>query len=172
MELFKIKHFQVSIIDEASQILEPSLLSVLSAKNRTGANAIEKFILIGDHKQLPAIVLQNEDRSKVDDGVLNSIGLVNRRNSLFERLYNIHKSNKISPIWGMLHKQGRMHPEIAMFPNFAFYNNQLQAVPVSHQISPIDFQKKQSGNLFQNCCPIKGCASSPLLLINQIKIIR
>ena len=55
-----MKHFQVAIIDEASQILEPRLLGILSSKNLSGSNAIDKFIFIGDHKQLPAVVLQNE----------------------------------------------------------------------------------------------------------------
>ena len=58
-EVFKLKRFDVAIIDEATQILEPQLLWLLSAKLSSGQDAIGKFILIGDHKQLPAVVLQS-----------------------------------------------------------------------------------------------------------------
>lgn len=160
-ELFKLKHFQVAIIDEASQILEPSLIGVLSAKNLTGGNAIEKFILIGDHKQLPAVVLQKEMDSKVDSQDLNQIGLFNRRNSLFERLYRLHKSNKNSLVWGMLHKQGRMHPDIALFPNYSFYNSQLQAVPTIHQSSSLEYNTFDKGNSFQKLLATKRIAFIP-----------
>ncbi|MGI9191171.1 MAG: AAA domain-containing protein [Chitinophagaceae bacterium] len=138
-ELFKLKHFQVAIIDEASQILEPSIIGLLCAQDANGANAIDKFILIGDHKQLPAVVLQHESSSKTNSEALMSIGISDRRNSLFERLYGLHKNNKQSPVWGMLHKQGRMHPDIALFPNYSFYNNQLQAVPTPHQTNQLNY---------------------------------
>ena len=160
-ELFKLKHFQVAIIDEASQILEPSLIGVLSAKNLTGGNAIEKFILIGDHKQLPAVVLQNEENSKVDNQDLNQIGLFNRRDSLFERLYRLHKSNKKSLVWGMLHKQGRMHPDIALFPNYSFYNSQLQAIPTIHQSSSLEYSTFDKNNSFQRLVASKRIAFVP-----------
>jgi superfamily I DNA and/or RNA helicase len=66
-EVFKLKRFDVAIIDEATQILEPQLLWLLSAKSSSGQDAIGKFILIGDHKQLPAVVLQSKDESEVFD---------------------------------------------------------------------------------------------------------
>lgn len=141
MDLFRLKHFDVAIIDEASQILEPHLLGILSARDAEGRNAIGKFILIGDHKQLPAVVLQREKDSRVDDPALNAIGLTDRRHSLFERLYRLHKYDRQSPVWGMLRKQGRMHPEIAFFPNMAFYNGQLQVVPLPHQLGDMPFVK-------------------------------
>jgi len=139
MELFRLKRFDVAIIDEASQILEPHLLGILSARDTAGRNAIGRFILIGDHKQLPAVVLQRERDSRVEDPALHAMGLTDRRQSLFERLYQLHKEDVQSPVWGMLKKQGRMHPEIALFPNMAFYNGQLQAVPLPHQSGDIEF---------------------------------
>ena len=160
-ELFKLKHFHVAIIDEASQILEPSLIGILSAKNSNGGNAIDKFILIGDHKQLPAVVLQNEEDSKVNNPFLNQIGLTNRRNSLFERLYNLHKSNKESLVWGMLHKQGRMHPDIALFPNYSFYKSQLEIVPTSHQRSNLEYVNYDKLNPLQKLIVSKRIAFIP-----------
>ena len=62
-------------------------MGILCAQTPQGDNAIDKFIMIGDHKQLPAVVLQNADYSEVYDDDLRNIGLINLRNSLFERLY-------------------------------------------------------------------------------------
>jgi hypothetical protein len=160
-ELFKLKHFHVAIIDEASQILEPSIIGILAAKNGQGGNAIDKFILIGDHKQLPAVVLQNEESSKIKSEALNKIGLSDRKNSLFERFYNLHKADKKSFVWGMLHKQGRMHPDIALFPNYSFYNSQLKAVPTIHQNSNLEYTNYENGNPFQKLIATKRIAFIP-----------
>lgn len=86
-ELFRLKTFDVALIDEATQILEPQLLGLLCMRSVAGGNAIGKFVLIGDHKQLPAVVLQSSEQSEVQDESLRAIGLCNLKDSLFERLY-------------------------------------------------------------------------------------
>lgn len=63
-ELFRLKTFDVALIDEATQILEPQLLGLLCMRGVTGGNAIGKFVLIGDHKQLPAVVLSHRSNRK------------------------------------------------------------------------------------------------------------
>jgi hypothetical protein len=130
ISLFNLKQFSLAIIDEASQILEPHLIGILSAKNN-GAPAVKRFILIGDHKQLPAVVQQTTAVSKVQDVDLNSILLSDCRLSLFERL--LKKYKEYPQVVYMLTKQGRMHRDIALFPNYTFYNNSLEVVPVAHQ---------------------------------------
>jgi hypothetical protein len=140
-ELFKLKRFEVAIIDEASQILEPQILGILSAKDAWGKNAIDKFILIGDHKQLPAVVMQSSEDSAIELPELNRIGLVDRRNSLFERLYRLNNSASNSVVTATLHKQGRMHPEISLFPNYAFYKSKLVPVPTAHQVDELNFAR-------------------------------
>ena len=132
-ELFDIKTFDVAIIDEASQILEAQLLGILMSRNGQGSDSIGKFIMIGDHKQLPAIVLQNEEESEVKEPDLRAVGITNFRNSLFERLY----VNSPKEVVDQLSKQGRMHPEIAEFPNKAFYGGCLESLGLPHQIGPI-----------------------------------
>lgn len=161
-ELFRLKHFNVAIIDEATQILEPQLLGILCARGEDDRNAIDKFILIGDHKQLPAVVLQNTEQSAIYDEALLSIGLTNLKDSLFERLYrncsadnssSIIATNSSSAIvassssviadntssaanrsYDMLCRQGRMHPEVALFTNRAFYGGRLIPVGLPHQL--------------------------------------
>ena len=136
-ELFKLKCFDVAIIDEATQILEPQLLWILSAKSSDGKDSVGKFIMIGDHKQLPAVVLQNKEDSEVHDEKLRRIGLHNLKDSLFERLYRFHLSKGDSMALDMLCRQGRMHPGIASFPNLAFYGGRLEAVGLPHQLEEI-----------------------------------
>lgn len=150
LELLQLKQFQVAIIDEASQILEPQLIGILSAKHQSNQNAIKKFILIGDQKQLPAIVVQSPSSSLVKDHTLIQAGITDRRISLFERLFRYHENNLHSNHWSILTKQGRMHPDIAHFINQKFYNGQLETVPVHHQIQTIFWEKYNSENFLQN----------------------
>ena len=138
VELFKLKRFDVAIVDEATQILEPQLLWILTAKALDGRNAVDKFVLIGDHKQLPAVVLQNKEDSEVHDEELRNIGLCNLKDSLFERLYRRYLSDTDSLVLDMLCRQGRMHPGVASFPNEAFYAGKLVPVGLSHQLEQID----------------------------------
>lgn len=137
-ELFKLKHFDVAIVDEATQILEPQLLGVLCARFKDGRNGIGKFILIGDHKQLPAVVLQSNEQSEVHDEELRRIGLYNLKDSLFERLYRFHLQEEHSPAVDMLCRQGRMHPGVALFPNREFYAGKLEALGLPHQLEDVD----------------------------------
>lgn len=141
-ELFRLKHFDVAIIDEATQILEPQLLGILCARGEDGKNAIDKFVLIGDHKQLPAVVLQNTEQAAIYDESLLSIGLSNLKDSLFERLYRsctaACSSSVIQRSYDMLCRQGRMHPEVALFANRTFYGGRLISVGLPHQIEDSD----------------------------------
>lgn len=128
-EIFKLKRFDVAIVDEASQILEPQLLGLLSAKTPKGENGIGKFVLIGDHKQLPAVVQQKEETSAIKDPSLNKLQIFNMRDALFERLYRLNAPKSID--W--LTSQGRMHPEIAEFTNHYFYQDRLTCLNLPHQ---------------------------------------
>lgn len=138
LELFKLKHFDVAIVDEATQILEPQLLGILCARFKDGRNGIGKFILIGDHKQLPAVVLQSNEQSEVHDEGLRRIGLYNLKDSLFERLYRFHLQEEHCRAVDMLCRQGRMHPGVASFPNREFYAGKLEALGLPHQLENVD----------------------------------
>jgi DNA replication ATP-dependent helicase Dna2 len=120
-ELFKLKEFDRAIVDEASQLPEPMLVGCLSM--------VKKFILIGDHKQLPAVVVQNAYISKANDPQLQQIGIDNGRNSLFERLYNLAQANNWGHAYDMLSHQGRMHQDIQVFSAEKFYQNKLFILP-------------------------------------------
>ena len=117
--LLSMKHFSLCIVDEASQILEPYIVGLLSS------DSIDRFILIGDHKQLPAVSAQPDDDPR----------LHGCRLSLFERLLQQERKAGRREFVGILQRQGRMHPDIAAFPNEFFYQQeQLQPVPCPHQL--------------------------------------
>ncbi len=140
--LFRLKRFDVAIVDEASQIIEPQLLWLLCAKDRHGENAIGKFVLIGDHKQLPAVVVQSPSESDVNEESLREIGLHNFREALFERLYRNATEKGLTHSIDMLHRQGRMHEEVADFANKAFYHSRLKVVPTPHQEEDLPYLHK------------------------------
>ena len=92
--------FDVAIIDEASQATIPSVLIPIAKAHR--------FILAGDHKQLPPTIIS--DRA----GELSK--------TLFEELIRMysHKSQ-------LLNVQYRMNSLLMKFPNEEFYNNGLKS---------------------------------------------
>lgn len=169
-ELFRLKTFDVALIDEATQILEPQLLGLLCMRSVSGGNAIGKFILIGDHKQLPAVVLQSSEQSEVYDEGLRAIGLCNLKDSLFERLYrnvtkhqsgcclqtstldlepsNVHSQLSTFNALDILCRQGRMNVEVAAFPNHAFYGGLLQPVGLEHQTGTLELTPALYDNEF------------------------
>ncbi len=120
-ELLQLKTFQWAIIDEASQILEPMLVGILPH--------FQRFVLVGDHRQLPAVVVQREDLTAVKDPILHPIGLKDLRNSLFERLYHRCQQENWHWAYAQLSHQGRMHHEIMDFPNRFFYDGTLKILP-------------------------------------------
>ncbi len=132
-QLFRTKFFSLAIVDEASQILEPHLAALLSAKCGE-ESAIAKFVFIGDHKQLPAVVRQSSEESAVSEPELIDIGLKNCRLSLFERLLSRYRNDP--RVTYMLTHQGRMHRDIADFSSEFFYGGKLKVVPLERQLLP------------------------------------
>jgi DNA replication ATP-dependent helicase Dna2 len=124
-ELFELKTFHRVVIDEASQILEPALVGLLPK--------FKHFLLIGDHKQLPAVVAQDSELSTIEDPALKSIGLLDLRNSFFERLYKRCHTEGWDWAFAQLSHQGRMHRDIMEFPNRHFYEGNLKILPPTTQ---------------------------------------
>lgn len=144
--LFALKHFHLAIVDEASQILEPHIIGLLSMQEQ-GVPSIGKVVLIGDHKQLPAVVQQSAQEAMVAAPLLRAIGLTDCRQSLFERLLGQFRTQHgYDPRYVyMLTRQGRMHSLIADFPSQAFYAGRLLPVPLSHQEAPLAVTNSRNG---------------------------
>jgi DNA replication ATP-dependent helicase Dna2 len=100
---------------------------------------VPKFILIGDHRQLPAVVAQEPETSAIAPEVAEllrqELGLTNLRNSYFERLFRRAEAH-----WphahGTLANQYRMHQNLAELVNDDFYEGQLRC-PLPWQHEPL-----------------------------------
>jgi DNA replication ATP-dependent helicase Dna2 len=98
--------FDVSVVDEAGQLTEAGSIAVISKS--------DKFILVGDHKQLPPVI-QNEEAKKS--------GL---SKSLFERLIDINLENR-DDVLVTLEEQYRMNTNIMEYSSKNFYDFRLKA---------------------------------------------
>ena len=169
--LFNIKHFDLVIIDEASQILEPNIVGILTARQEEG-RAIDRFILVGDHKQLPAVVQQQGSlEMEESDKRLDSIHLSSCANSLFERLILTERAAGRTDFIGTLHKQGRMHPDIADFANRKFYaKEQLECVPLAHQLETELSYNEESEDALDNMLKAHRMIFIPSMPCKQLNI--
>ena len=169
--LFNIKHFDLVIIDEASQILEPNIVGILTARQEEG-RAIDRFILVGDHKQLPAVVQQQGSlEMEGSDKRLDSIHLSSCSNSLFERLILTERAAGRTDFIGTLHKQGRMHPDIADFANRKFYaKEQLECVPLAHQLETELAYNEESEDALDNMLKAHRMIFIPSMPCKQLNI--
>ncbi len=99
-ELMKEEDFDVSVIDEGSQqVIASTLIPIMHAS---------RFVIAGDHKQLPPTVVSKEAKE---------LGI-----SLFEELIERYKEHS-----SMLRVQYRMNEKIMQFSNEMFYDGKLIA---------------------------------------------
>ncbi len=89
--------FDVAVVDEASQLAEPDALAAI--------NRADRFVLVGDHRQLPPVVRAENDLAR----------------SLFERLIEDHPDAAVT-----LDRQYRMAQAIQAFPSREFYGGDLR----------------------------------------------
>lgn len=128
-ELFKLKKFGLAVVDEAAQILEPFIIKII--------NHSRKYIMIGDEKQLPAIVNQAESNFKIENELLGLIELNNLSESYFERMLRNAKKNGWYHSHGMLTHQGRMGKRIMKLANELFYQGNLLSLSTNNNSNEI-----------------------------------
>ena len=121
-------HFDLAIMDEASQLTVPALLGALRFARR--------FVLVGDEKQLPPLVVSE---AAARGGLGQSLFA-----SLLER-------------WGegasvALRKQYRMHPAICAFPSATFYGGRLEAAGPA-LTATLDVSARPEHPLWPVLCP-------------------
>jgi DNA replication ATP-dependent helicase Dna2 len=95
--VMRTQDFDVAVVDEAAQLTEPATLAAI--------NRADRFVLVGDHQQLPPVVRTEGPLSR----------------SLFERLAAVHPEASI-----MLERQYRMGQRIQAFSSRAFYDGRLR----------------------------------------------
>ncbi|WP_435333141.1 AAA domain-containing protein [Haloarchaeobius sp. TZWWS8] len=92
------QEFDVALVDEAGQLTEPGTLAAVNLAGR--------FVLVGDHQQLPPVV-------RADEPTLHR--------SLFERLVTDHPDAGV-----LLDRQYRMSQRIQAFSSQEFYDGKLR----------------------------------------------
>jgi DNA replication ATP-dependent helicase Dna2 len=95
--IMREQSFDVALVDEASQLTEPATLAAI--------NRAKRFVLVGDHHQLPPVVRTENELSR----------------SLFERLIETHPEAGV-----MLDRQYRMAQRIQSFSSREFYDGTLR----------------------------------------------
>ncbi len=129
--------FETICIDEATQSIEPAcLIPMVKGK---------KFIMAGDHKQLPPTVLNQQAQPYLQF-------------SLFERLMAIYGQS----IKAMLTVQYRMHQAIMSFPNHKFYEGSLQAHETVAEHTLADLPIASSGAAENYDWQEKSIAANPV----------
>lgn len=121
------KQFDLLIIDEAGKVTEPQFL--------VAATRAKKWVIVGDHKQLPPYYDRKLDR------IFSKVNRLRKRNDLprfdtaalqisyFENLWNQLSSSKAESEKAKarivtLDVQRRMHPDLAEFISDMFYPNE------------------------------------------------
>jgi len=116
LEFIKDVEFDVAIIDEASQATIPSVLIPIAKAKR--------FVLAGDHKQLPPTILSEEAKELSE--------------TLFEKLIELYPYKA-----KMLEIQYRMNQKLMEFPSREFYNGKIKADESVKNISLADLKVKE-----------------------------
>lgn len=124
-ELLTVKRFTTVIVDEASQLLESHLIGLLCTVGRA--------ILVGDERQLPAVLRLSAEQATVCNEELRRLGFRSFADSVFERLLRQCLQNGWEHAFGMLSRQARMHRILQHFPSAAFYNGKLSTAGLPHQ---------------------------------------
>ncbi|TYT60511.1 AAA domain-containing protein [Natrialba swarupiae] len=95
--IMKEQSFDAALVDEAAQLTEPGTFAAV--------NLADRFVLVGDHEQLPPVVRAENDLTE----------------SLFERLVERYPDAGV-----MLDRQYRMNQRIQAFASREFYDGQLR----------------------------------------------
>ncbi|WP_339102650.1 AAA domain-containing protein [Haloterrigena salinisoli] len=95
--VMKEQSFDAALVDEAAQLTEPG--------THAATNLADRFVLVGDHEQLPPVVRAENDLTE----------------SLFERLVDLHPEAGV-----MLDRQYRMNQRIQVFASTEFYDGGLR----------------------------------------------
>lgn len=120
VELQRFGPFTTAIVDEASQVVEPQILGIVAD--------VDRFILVGDECQLPAVITQPTESLSVSHPSLADLGLEDLRTSYFERLMACAVRQGWGHAIGRLREQGRMHTVIGTAASDLSYGGTLTTI--------------------------------------------
>ena len=109
--------FTTTIVDEASQVVDPQIIGLLAQSGR--------FILVGDECQLPAVIMQPAERLAVVSEHLKPFCMQSLGTSYFARLVDCAVRHGWENAIGRLTEQGRMHARIGNVASTLWYGGTL-----------------------------------------------
>lgn len=132
-DMLRIVKIDEVIIDEASQIIENSILGLVAKSPKT--------IMIGDQNQLPPISVQSSLPYEFTHPELQNLQYGSYHQSLMERLHHIYQTRNGEGNIAMLRKHFRMHDSIAGLIGHYYKDqlicatpNQMDVLPINHSL--------------------------------------
>ncbi|PKN72249.1 MAG: hypothetical protein CVU50_08165 [Candidatus Cloacimonetes bacterium HGW-Cloacimonetes-3] len=127
-DMLRIVKIDEVIIDEASQIIENSILGLVAKAPKT--------IMIGDQNQLPPISVQSSLPYVFTHPELQNLHYSSYHQSLMERLHNIYHARKCEGSIAMLRKHFRMHDNIAGLIGHYYHDQLISATAKQKEAFP------------------------------------
>ncbi len=159
LDILKITHFDEIIIDEASQIVESSILGLISQSPKT--------ILIGDQNQLPPIVVQSPMPFEFKNRLLQVLHYGSFNQSLMERLFAVYIAKPEAAVLAMLRSHFRMHESIASLIGHYYNDKLISATP--QQTGELQLNHQLPGFLNQRLVWI-NCPPSTTLHFDALQV--
>ncbi len=164
-DLSKIIHIDELIVDEASQIVENSILGSIAR--------IGKTVLIGDQNQLPPITSQTGQGFNFQHPKLAGSCYGGYNQSLMERLFRVCAAQGWTDSITMLNRHYRMHESIAGLIQHYYSEALLAGLPAQKAALPESAHPLACGRVFWiECPPSKHHFYDPLQVRCVLEILR
>lgn len=160
LDIQKLVKFDELVIDEASQIVENSILGIIAK--------LPKTILIGDQNQLPPITRQGGESFGYVHPQLAGLCYDSYGQSLMERLYRVCQSKGWNGSITMLREHWRMHEDIANLVQPYYQGNLTSMRPGQREpLNPGKHPLLASRLVWIECPPSRFANYDPL----QVRVI-
>jgi DNA replication ATP-dependent helicase Dna2 len=154
-DLLKIISIDELVIDEASQIVENSIMGLIGKA--------DKIVLIGDQNQLPPITHQTDQSFDPKNEKLSGLFYGAYNQSLMERLYKVCEYRGWDNAITMLHNHYRMHSDIADLVQKYYKGKLVCRNPRQHEeLHTFDSELLSSRLLWIECPPSQHAYYDPL----------
>lgn len=159
-DMLRLVNFDQLIVDEASQIVENSILGIVSK--------VKKTILIGDQNQLPPITAMSGHGFRFSNPRLKDLCYDNYSQSLLERLTRVCIRYGWQHTNSLLRYHYRMHEEIAALIQHYYQGRLISSLPRQKEILPSHSNALLASRVIWIDCPR---TTTPYYDTFQVKLV-